>query len=311
MQIGSGDHRYNWNDSWAKMPDTESARAGFSHTNIVVTQTGNVVTFHQGDPTVLTFDRDGNLLDSWDSGLTNAHDMVLVQEGGADLLWLVNNESAAVVKTTLDGQRLMSLNAPDLPVYRDGTYAPTSISVDEERLGGNGDIWVADGYGESYVHRYDKSGAYVASINGKEGPAGAFNQPHGIFIDRRRSEPEIYIADRRNARVQVYDLEGRFKRAFGDDHMITPSGFIAVGDHIVIVEHRGARLTVLDADDRLVCYLGENRGISELEGWPNISRDLHQIGKFNSPHGVAPDADGNLDVVEWLVGGRTVKLAKA
>ncbi len=109
----------------------------------------------------------------------------------------------------------------------------------------------------------------------------------------------------------MYDLEGRFKRAFGDDHMITPSGFIAVGDHIVIVEHRGARLTVLDADDRLVCYLGENQGISGLEGWPNISRELHQIGKFNSPHGVAADADGNLYIVEWLVGGRIIKLAKA
>ena len=73
--------------------------------------------------------------------------------------------SGQVLKTTLDGDVLATLPAPELAVYKQGNYSPTFVSVNEERYGGNGDIWVADGYGESYVHRYNKTGEYVQSIN--------------------------------------------------------------------------------------------------------------------------------------------------
>ena len=295
MRIAVGENTYEWIDDWAKIPDTESARNGFAHHSVVVTEAGTVMTFHQGDPTVLELDRDGNLLRQWDSGLSNAHDIALVKEEDTEYLWLANNESGDVVKKTLDGQTVMSLRQPDLPVYREGRYSPTSVAVNEERCGGNGEVWVADGYGESYVHRFSKAGDYLGSINGEEGEAGRFTQPHGIWVDRRKPEPELYVADRRNARVQVYDLAGGFKRSFGSEYMIAPSCFITHGDLMMIVEHRGARVTVLDVDDNLVGY---------------ISRDLHAAGKFNSPHGMAADADGNLYVVEWLIGGRTIKLAK-
>ena len=64
----------------------------------------------------------------------------------------------------------------------------------------------------------------MGSINGSEGRAGAFDEPHAIFIDRRGSEPELYIADRGSSRIQVYDLDGNFKRVFGSDFLTTPSG---------------------------------------------------------------------------------------
>ena len=62
MRIKGDGTSYDWVDGWAKIPDTESAQAGFAHTGVVVTEDGSVVTFHPGDPTVLTFDGDGNLL---------------------------------------------------------------------------------------------------------------------------------------------------------------------------------------------------------------------------------------------------------
>ena len=202
-------------------------------------------------------------------------------------------------------------------MYRDSRCSPTSVAVDEERFGGSGDVWVADGYGQSYVHRYDKTGAYIGSINGEEGSAGRFNCPHGIFIDRRRGEPELYVADRANARVQVYALDGSFKRVFGSEFLTTPSAFVTHGDQMIIAELR-ARLTVVDGDDNLVCYLGANESVCDVDGWPNnrdsegklIPTSLLEPGKFNSPHGMAVDADGNLYVAEWLIGGRLTKLAK-
>ena len=120
------------------------------------------------------------------------------------------------------------------------------------------------------------------------------------------------------ARVQVYDMEGGFKRAFGADFLTTPSGFVTYGDLMVIAELR-ARLAITDIDDNLVTYLGDNQQVCDVEGWPNNMGDggnivptgLLETGKFNSPHGLAVDADGNLYVAEWLIGGRVTKLDRS
>ena len=313
MLIGSGHHTYEWIEKWAKTPDSESARTGWAHHGIVVSETGRVITFHQGDPTVLVFNETGDLATWWDAPVQNAHGMTIVNEGGEEFLWLSDNLSGQVVKTTLDGRLVMSIERPDLEVYREGKYSPTGVAVYEERYGGNGDVWVTDGYGSSYVHHYDRDGKYMSSINGEEGEGGRFSTPHGILIDTRKLEPELYVADRSNGQIQVYGLDGGFRRAFGTgpgaDWLHSPSGFALWDDKLVVAELRGSRVTILDEDDNPVCYLGENTGAFKMrEGWPNVPHETLIPGKFNSPHGLAVDADGNIFVAEWLVGGRINKL---
>ena len=157
-----------------------------------------------------------------------------------------------------------------------------------------------------------------AASTARRGDAGAFNCPHAIFVDRRRPEPELYVADRSNARVQVYDLQGNFKRVFGSDFLTSPSVFVSDGNQMVIGELR-ARLTVIDSNDNLVCYLGANEAVCDVDGWPNnrnergeiIATRLLEEGKLNSPHGLAMDDSGNLYVAEWLIGGRMTKLVKS
>ena len=334
MHVGSGEHTYGWIDNWAKVPDTESTRSGWAHHGIAVTGAGDIVTYHPGDPTVLVFDQDGNLKNSWDSGVLEGHGMAIAKDGDTEYLWIADNgvknvketgykwmpegETGQVVKMTLDGRMVLKLRTPDLPLYRQGQYNPTWVTVNEERHGGNGDVWVADGYGLSYVHRYRKDGEYISSISGEEGSAGRFNQPHAVFIARRKAEPELYIADRSNKRVQVYDLEGNFKRAFGSDYLTSPSVFVTYGDVMVIGE-LNASLVVVDAEDRFVCSLGENEAVCETDGWPNSKDEngefvrsvLLEAGKFNSPHGMTVDAEGNLYVAEFLIGGRYTKLTKS
>jgi DNA-binding beta-propeller fold protein YncE len=334
MRIGKGRHTYEWIDNWAKVPDSESARGGWSHHGVVVSETGEIITYHQDEPNVLIFDEDGNLKRSWRTGLLDAHGMTIVKEGDTEYLWLADPgrkrrpamgykypvgvvPSGQVIKTTMDGQVVMRLEVPDIPVYADADYLPTWVAVNEERHGGNGDVWVADGYGESHVHRYDKSGGYIGTINGTEGETGAFSCPHAIIFDTRKSEPELYIADRSNGRVQVYDAEGNFKRAFGSDFLTSPSGFAIDSDRMVIAELR-ARLTITDINDRLVAYLGANEEVAKVDGWPNnldeqgqlIRTRLLESGKFNSPHGMAVDGNGNIYVAEWLIGGRHTKLVR-
>ena len=337
MRVGSGDNSYEWIEDWETIPDTESARKGWSHHGIVPSETGDIISYHQADGTVLRFDRDGNLKSSWQGWFADAHGMTLVKEGDTEYLWVADNGRkrkhtdnyeypeggpsgpvrGQAVKATLDGKEVMTLSTPDVPAYRQGDYMPTWVAVNEERHGGNGDVWVTDGYGASQIHRYDKGGSYVSSITGEEGQAGAFNCPHAILIDTRKSEPELYIADRSNGRVQVYDTDGNFKRVFGSDFMTSPSGFATHRNSIVVAELR-ARLIVLDIDDKPVTFLGDNRPVADTPGWPNDLDDagvptrtaLLETGKFNSPHGMTVDADGNIYVAEWLIGGRHVKLAR-
>lgn len=327
MHLSVGGNRYQWLDNWAEIPNVQGAQSGWAHPGMVVTESGEIVSFHPSDPQIMVFDQNGSLLRTWSTGFTEGHGITLVKEESAEYLWIADpgrkrrkdndfqypagvQVTGQVVKMDLKGDTKLSLPTPPVSVYELGNYCPTSVVVNEERWSGNGDVWVADGYGESYVHRYDKAGEYRSSLTGQEGAAGRFSCPHGIWIDRRKSEPELYIADRSNRRVQVYDLEGGFKRSFGSEFLTSPSAFAADGDRLIVAELR-ARLAVLDLQDRLVGYLGDNSLVAESEGWPNVERSMLQAGKFNSPHGIAVDGDGNLYIAEWLIGGRFTKLLKS
>ena len=110
-------------------------------------------------------------------------------------------------------------------------------------------------------------------------------------------------------------------RSFGEDFLSSPSDFALLGDLLVVAELYG-RLAVVDPDDNFAGYLGAEangqaaQGWPQKPGWPNdlgadgraTTPHLAHSERFNSPHSVATDADGNLYVSEWLIGGRYSKL---
>jgi hypothetical protein len=310
MKVGSGEHTYEWIEHWVRLPETESGKANGRTHGLAVAGNGDVIIFNQAQPGVLRYGPDGKLKNAWGDRFSGAHGLTLAVDGDKEVLWLTDQNSAEVVKTTLDGTTLMNLQRPPVPVYQ-GTkkFVPTWVAVNEERLGGNGDIWVTDGYGASYIHRYTKAGAYVSSINGTEGKAGAFACPHGITFIPKAGSAELYIADRSNKRVQVYDAEGNFKRAFGADYLHSPCMFVHRNGVVYCPELFG-RLAVIDANDKLITYLGDQPGIEKVPGWPNLPAAQIHAGKFNSPHGMAVAPNGDLYVGEWIVGGRVTKLAR-
>ncbi|MBI4218635.1 MAG: hypothetical protein HY682_00730 [Chloroflexi bacterium] len=291
---------------------------------------GEIITYHAAEPKVLVLDRDGRLIRQFRPELIEGHGLTFTKEGGQGYLWIADPGAkrdpaikyeyppgprrGRVVKLDLNGKQVASIERPDIEAYRSGTYSPTCVAVAPKSAGG--DIWVADGYGQSLVHRYSRSGSYVNTIDGTEGSAGRFNTPHAVMIDERRGEPELYVADRSNRRIQVYDLSGKYNRVVGADFLSSPSAFAIWGDYLFVAELR-ARLAVLDRNDRLVGYLGANENVCDRPGWPNAKgadgvsiRPPLQPGLFNSPHGITVDADGNVYVAEWLIGGRYIKLVR-
>ena len=294
---------YRWRENWASVPVTDTLPQNGRTHGVAVSNGGQVFIFHQSVPAVLTYSPDGILLASW-GNYPGAHGFTLVEEQGEEFFWLTDQDRAVVEKTTTDGKIVAQIAAP---AYAAGErYIPTWVAVNEKRHGGNGDVWVADGYGSSRVHRYDASGAYISTLDGTEG-GGRFSCPHGIWFNSRKKPMELYVADRGNHRVQVYDGQGKYLRTFGEGFLTSPDIFAADGERLVVPELFG-RVTILDKDDRLICHLGSNDGINLDPAWPNDTP--LSPGKFNSPHGATADSAGNIYIVEWRVGGRIVKLEK-
>jgi hypothetical protein len=353
VRIGNqrGDVRvYDMTFDWADLSAVPEAAGSWAHNGIVATGAGEVIGFHAGQ--LVTLDGNGQVRRSVSTGLTEGHGITLVREGDEEFLWVsdpgfvfevgladgdegwapvfgkgvhVESRPPRVVKMTLEGEILAELPVPE----RDpgsapgmmGDYCPCGTAVDEERFGGTGEVWVADGYGSNLVHCFDKHHNFKMTLTGEEG-GGRFLCPHAVLIDRRGDKaPELYIADRENKRVQVYDLQGRYRRTFGTAFLNSPSGFAVLDDLLVIAELY-SRLAVVDVEDAFVGYVGASPkardavGWPERPGWPNaLSGDAHAMrahlsvpNEFNSPHSLATDAAGNLFVSEWLIGGRYTKL---
>ena len=332
-RVGSGELTFDWIEDFAEIPDPESAARGWAHHGIAITPRDTLVTFHPADPVVIELSLEGALLNTWELAVSEAHGVALHHDGSDVHLWfsdigikrdpdqgyerIAGAREAHNVKTTLEGEVVMELFTPPGAVYEDGGYSPTEAAVYSSADGGNDDIWITDGYGKSRVHRYDKTGNHLGSIDGTEGDAGSFDQPHAIWIDLRKDDAELYISDRLHRRIQVYDLEGSWKRSFGDDLMTLPGAFAAMGEHLVVGGLAG-QVYILDLEDELVEVIGDNPGVMARPGWPNdldengasVRSGALTAGKFNSPHGVGTDAAGNIYVSEFLIGGRYIKLAR-
>jgi len=315
MIVGDGKQQYEWQENWAKTPDTAATQENGRTHGVAEAKDGSVYVFHQSTPAVLVYDRDGNLTRSFSSDFPQAHGLTLVTEAdGVEYLWLTDEGTGRVAKLTLDGETVQTIVRPDLPLYETARYSPTWVAVNPK----NGDIWVTDGYGSGVIHRYRADGAYVSSIDGTEdGAAGRFQCPHAVFFDTRGGKtPELYVADRGNHRVQVYDGDGGFKRVFGEDVFVHPCAFATFGDTLYVPELFG-RLAVLDGDDRLIGYVGEDTEIvgdgswpsGRVPAYPNLPTEQVRPGKFIAPHGVGTGTDGSIYVVEWYYpGGRITRL---
>ena len=271
----AGIPRHEMTSEWADLSAVPRVESSWAHSGLVATSSGELIGFHAGQ--LVAFDKEGRVQRVVNQELTEGHGITLVREGDDEYLWIsdpgfvfqytadVADDSMApmfgkglrhvggeprVVKVTLAGEVCLALPIPSFDSGygpgQMGPYCPCGTSIDEERFGGSGDVWVADGYGSSLVHRFDKLGRHVFTLSGDEG-GGRFNCPHAVYIDRRNNKsPELYIADRGNKRVQVYDLEGRYLRTFGEDFLNSPSGFAQWGDVLVVAElFRGSWPSIL------------------------------------------------------------------
>ncbi|MFD0713904.1 hypothetical protein [Paenibacillus sp. GCM10027626] len=304
MRTGTTAYSFDVVENWPKWPD--SVTAGYTH-GVDKDAAGRIYVFHTGKPSVVIFDEEGHFLNAWGEQFEGgAHGFYLHSEGGSEFIYLTDTSKGVVAKYTLDGQEVLTIGTPDLPDIYDEQrrFVPTDVAV-----GPNGDIYVADGYGQSYIHRYTASGEYISSWGGAGDAPGRMTCPHGISVNLRGEEPELYVADRGNNRIQVFTLDGEHKRFITQD-MDMPCSFYFVGDELYFPDLH-SRVTIFDKHDRLVAHLGEDQQAYKQEGWPNLPEQYFRADRFSSPHGVCADSEGNVYVAEWTVNGRVTKLTRS
>ena len=215
-----------WPSSWVPAPiATRSSTTGRScrpgrEFNADVAAVGvdaqdRVYAFNRGAHPMCVFDRDGNFLRSWGEGVfRRAHGVHVAPD---DTLWLTDDGDHTVRHCTLDGKVLLTLGVPGVPKpYMSGEPFHRCTHT---ALSPQGDLYVSDGYGNSRVHKYSPDGTLQRSWGEPGTDPGQFNIAHNICCD---AEGWVYVADRENHRVQVFDGNGRYETQWNNMHR--PSG---------------------------------------------------------------------------------------
>ena len=177
--LGEGEHTYRWVDDWIRLP--VGMQIGNTHGCIITDARGRVYFNTDTENAVMIFDSNGKYVKSWGADLRGGlHGMTIVEEGDTEYLYLTHTARHRVFKATLDGEILWELGWPEESgVYsKEDEYRPTSIVVAP-----NGHIYVADGYGKSWVHHYDADRKYVRSFGGPGREDGQLRTPHGLWLD--------------------------------------------------------------------------------------------------------------------------------
>ncbi len=313
MLIGSGERVYEAIHDWGELPD--NIRFGNVHA-VQVDRQGLVYVHHTvhatstSDHAVAVFDPDGRFVTSWGGQFAGgAHGMQLVREGPEEYLYFSDIRRGIVQKTDLRGAVLLTIGYPrESPAYQpaDGmapVWKPTNLAV-----ASNGDIYVGDGYGSSFVVQFDPEGRYKNTFGGgKTDKPGDLNVPHGMAIDSRTGVEEVLVADRSNHRLQWFSLDGEPLRTLSGD-VDLPCHFDIAPDGTLLIPDLAARVTLLDKDNRLLAHLGQ--GAPDYRERRLKSRAHFAAGQFVCPHGACFDSRGNIFVGEWVEIGRLTLLKR-
>ena len=278
---------------------------------------------------VLEFDKYGNYLREIGKNLYGfgyGHGIRVDKE---DNIWVADKGTNQVIKFNPEGRVLMNLGRkeespseheyPDLgglasgrvapPAHRDGFFAePTDVDWDAA-----GNSYISDGYVNSRVAKIDKNGDWIKSWGSRGLEPGQFNTAHNIGVD---NQGNVYVADRGNARIQVFDGDGKFLRIIKINVPVPPGARSVLGNtpetpptlgsgapgapwticitpgptqYLYTNDSFPGRIYKLTLDGKVVGMLGESG---------------RQLKQFNHAHGLACPSDNELyvaDLNNWRV----------
>jgi DNA-binding beta-propeller fold protein YncE len=298
--LGSGDYRYEVIENWGILPDGWTFHEVAA---VAVDAQDQVYCFTRGKHPVIVFDPDGNFLRAWGDGVfKRAHGAAI---GPDQTIFLTDDGDHTVRRCTLDGKILMTIGVPgQCATYQCGEPFNRCTHV---AFSPRGEIYVSDGYGNSRVHKYSPDGKLLLSWGESGSDPGQFNIVHNIVTDK---DGWVYVADRENNRVQVFDGNGKYETQWNN-------------------MHRPCALYMDTTKNDPICYVGElGPGLGVNKDAPNLGNrvDIYDKtgkrlarlgdvlpgenpGQFIAPHGLAIDSRGDIYVgeVSWTIMGQRLQ----
>lgn len=265
-------------EGWAQLP------AGWNFGEVAavdVDANDNVWVFADGPHPVMEFASSGKFLSAWPEFLgKKPHGLRVGPDGN---IWTVDLEAHRVMKWTPEGRLLMILGTGSPAPDNNAKYAfnrPANLNFTPA-----GDFFVADGYGNSRVVHYSKDGEYLGQWGAKGSGDGQFNLVHDIAIDRNG---RLYVADRLNQRVQIFDQQGKFLGKWTGLGVVQGLYYVK-REEVLYMCDMNARLLKVDLEGKLLGVIGSFGKVA---------------GKLDTPHYLAVDSTGAIyaaDFRNWSV----------
>jgi DNA-binding beta-propeller fold protein YncE len=270
---------------------------------VTVEQNGNVLVLHRGDDAILEYKPNGDLVGPWGdvkfsqgkvmpmqqedrSPVTSAYQAVYGPSGCSNCgaheirtdpagnIWVVDAPAQVVYKLNPQGHTILTLGTKGKAgMSADMFYLPTDAVVAP-----NGDIVVSDGYGNARIVRFSPQGKFLSQFGARGNGSGQFQLPHNLAID---AKGRIYVTDRDNQRVEVFDAGGKFLSEW---------------------DHTGGVSALVMTKDQ---HLWTGGVLRDLNG--SVIGRLPGEGSTES-HGIAVAANG--DVYLGLLSGKVEKFVK-
>ncbi|MGE5723498.1 MAG: 6-bladed beta-propeller [Sphingomonadales bacterium] len=301
------------------IPDWEKCPAGdeYQHEDVaaVACDSHDRVYLHtrRGDR-VSVYHEDGKFIGKWGDGVFNTAHGITIHD---DVVYCTDNADSVIRKFDLEGNLRQTLGDKgvvsdtgygtrhgDIRIHHNETVARAAGPFNgccNVAIARNGDIFVADGYGNARVHHFTSEGALVNSWGEVGTGPGQFHLPHGIALD---NDEDVIVCDRENDRLQFFDRGGRLLYIWTDVRrpthaVVDRDGLIYVSElwrpletgqgsfvHGYCDHDLPGRVTVFRKDGKVVARFGDD------------SANRAAPGNFIAPHGLAVDSRGNLYVSE-------------
>jgi len=257
-----------------------------SVSGVAVNSKGNVFVLHRGASPLIEFDADGNFVRAWGDGLfERPHGLRIDAE---DNIWTTDVAGHVVYKFDPAGRIQMVLGVRGRPgEWHDFGHLRLFNEPNDLGFAANGGVFVLQGHGKgpSQALKFDRDGSFIKAFGRQRAAPGEFDLPHSVVID---PSGRLHIADRNNARIQVFDPDGQFVRQ--SKHPGTPCGLCLGPDGLLYLAHGHTGL--IKKLDLAGNVLGETGGQGKTPG------------RFGEAHYLAVGPRGEIyvaDTLNWRV----------
>jgi DNA-binding beta-propeller fold protein YncE len=244
---------------------------------------GNLYVLYRGAQAFAEFDPDGKFRRAFGDGLfRRTHGLTIDADGN---LWVTDVGSHIVVKLNPKGETLLTIGTKgEAGEWNEATQSHHLNEPNEVAIGRDGDVFVVQGHtpgkGDPRVLKFDKNGNFKKSWGGLGTGQGQFNVAHGVAVDAKGL---LWVADRENERIQIFDQDGKFVREM--KYAGLPCGFSIGSQYIYMVNGFAGQLLRLDLNGNVLGAVGKSgKG----------------VGEFGEAHYVAVSPKGEIYVADTV-----------